>query len=88
MAVYIEPTPEITEFLKYSENSQSKHKKTTLGSGFEEILRKEQERIEKEKQDLGQIGSDSDNRDSGRDVAFELFERKGRDRYIHPTKPS
>ena len=50
MAIYIEPTPKITEFLKYSENSQSKHKKTTSGSGFEEILGKEQERFEKEKQ--------------------------------------
>jgi len=86
MAIYIEPTPKITEFLKYSENSQSKHKKTTSGSGFDEILGKEQERIEKEKQDLGQIGSDSDNRGSGGDAAFELFERKGRDRYIYPTK--
>ena len=86
MAIYIEPTPKITEFLKYSENSQSKHKKTTSGSGFEEILRKEQERFEKEKQDLGQIGSDSDNRDSDRDVAAELLKCKSRDRYIHPTK--
>ena len=78
----------ITRYLKNSEKPQPNHNKTTLDSEFDEILRKEQERIEKEKQDLGQSRSNSDNRDSGRDVAAELLKCKGRDRYIHPTKPS
>jgi hypothetical protein len=86
VVIRVEPTTKITRYLKNSEKPQPSHNKTTLDSEFDEILRKEQERIEKEKQDLGQIGSNSDNRDSGRDVAAELLKCKGRDRHIHSTE--
>jgi hypothetical protein len=86
VVIRVEPTTKITRYLKNSEKPQPSHDKTTLDSEFDEILRKEQERIEKEKQDLGQIGYNSDNRDSGRDVAAELLKCKSRDRHIHSTE--
>jgi hypothetical protein len=88
VVIRVEPTTKITRYLKNSEKPQPSHDKTTLDSEFDEILRKEQERIEKGKQDLGQIGCNSDNRDSGRDVAAELLKCKSRDRHIHSTKPN
>ena len=49
VAIRVEPTTKITRYLKNSEKPQPIHNKTTLNSEFDEILGKEQERIEKKR---------------------------------------